>query len=62
MEGRIVFTPKLLTETKEVVADNKVVSIGELLFQEMDVRIGKGYGRRSQHVYSVELREEIRTL
>ena len=38
------------------------MSSSELLFQEMEVRVGRGRGRRGRHFSNAELREEIRTL
>ena len=40
----------------------KITFSSELLCQEMEVKVGRGRGRRGRHVANAELREEIRTL
>ena len=62
MKSIIVFTPKLLTNSENDVTDSQVRSSSELLCQEMEVRVGRGQGRRGRLVSKRELREEIRTL
>jgi len=62
MKDKIVFTPKLLTSSEQDITDSKVVSNSDLLCREMDIRIGRGHGRRGRPVGNAELREEVRTL
>ena len=62
MKSKIVFTPKLLTDLEKDITNSQVEFSSELLCQEMEVRVGRGRGRRGRPFANAELREEIRTL
>ena len=46
IKGKVIFfSLVLLTDSKKVITDRKVVSNSEILCREMDVRVGRGRGR-----------------
>ena len=62
MKGKVIFTHVLLTDSNKVISDRKIVSSSELLFQEMEVRVGRGRGRQGRPIANAKLREEIRNM
>ena len=52
----------MLTDSEKDITDSKIVSRNDLLCHEMEVRVGRGRGRRGRLVANADLREEIRTL
>ena len=66
MKIKIELTPVLLTDSEKDITDSeidiKLVSRSDLLCQEMEVRVGRGQGRRGRPFANANLREEIRTL
>ena len=43
--GKVIFTPVLLTNSEQVISDRKIVSSSELVCHEMEVRVGRDRGR-----------------
>ena len=62
MKIKVIFTPVLLTDPEQDISDMKIVSSSELVCQEMEFRVGRGWGKQGRPVANAELREEIRTL
>ena len=62
MKNKIVLTLVLLTDSEKDFTDSKIVPRGDSLYQEMEVRVGRGRGRRGRPVANAELRDEVRTL
>ena len=62
MKSKIELTPVLLTYSEKDITNSKIVSRSDSLCQEMEVRVGRGQGRRGRPIANADLGEEIRTL
>ena len=62
MKGKVIFTPIILKNSEQVISDRKIGSNSEFLCQEMEVKVGRGRGKRGRPDANANLRENIRTL
>ena len=62
MKSKIELTLVLPTYLEKYIIDSKIVSISDLLCKEMEVRVGRGRGRRGRTAAKADLREEERNL